>query len=115
MDLQEAIKAHSDWKMKLRKYLVKPDKSLGTSEVGAADKCQLGKWLMGEGRKHAHLPVYSVVVSQHTAFHKAAASVVANADRGLCVDGDIALGSKSPFAEASRNIVSALMKLQADL
>jgi hypothetical protein len=34
MDYAEAIKAHSDWKMKLKVYLAKPDHSLKVAEVG---------------------------------------------------------------------------------
>ncbi len=113
MDYAEAIKAHSDWKMKLKVYLAKPDHSLNVAEVGADDRCALGKWLRGEGRVHTEWPEYARLVSEHAAFHKAAAEVVSRADRGVCVDDEIALGNHSPFATASSAVVVALMAMKA--
>lgn len=113
MDFQEAIRAHSAWKMKLAAYVFKPDHSLSSSEVGADDKCELGKWLKGDGRKYSNLPEYSGLVFKHALFHNAAASVIVKADCGQCVDDEIALGAKTPFAEASSAVVSALMTIKA--
>ncbi len=113
MDFMEAIKAHSAWKMKLQAYLVKPDHSLSISVVGADDKCSLGQWLKGEGRIHTNLPEYSALVSQHALFHRAAASVIEKADHGQCVDEEVALGAKSPYAAASSAVVAALMAMRA--
>ncbi|MGA7157046.1 MAG: CZB domain-containing protein [Acidobacteriaceae bacterium] len=113
MDFGQAITAHSAWKMKLRTYLARPDSSLKVAEVRADDQCELGKWLKNEGRKHAGQQEYAKLVVEHTAFHKAAADVIEKADRGVCVDDEIALGSKSPFASASSSIVSALMAMKA--
>lgn len=113
MDFLDAIRAHSAWKMKLSTYLFKPDHSLDASEVGADDNCELGKWLKGDGRKHSSLSEYSGLVSKHALFHKAAASVIVKADSGQCVNDEIALGAKSPFAEASSAVVSALMMMKA--
>jgi hypothetical protein len=39
--------------------------------------------------------------------------VIVKADCGQCVDDEIALGAKSPFAEASSAVVSALMTIKA--
>jgi len=97
--------------MKLSAYVYKPDHSLNPSEVGADDRCELGKWLKGDGHKHADLPEYAELVSKHAVFHKAAAAVIEKADRGEKVDDEIALGSASPFASASSAVVSALMKM----
>lgn len=101
--------------MKLSAYVYKPDHSLSPAEAGADDRCELGKWLKGEGRRHASLPEYTELVSKHAVFHKAAASVIEKADRGEKVDDEIALGAQSPFAAASSAVVSALMKMGAKI
>ena len=56
MDFDHAIAAHSSWKMKLSKYLAKPDHSLQPKEIAPDDRCDLGKWIVAEGKKFANLP-----------------------------------------------------------
>ncbi len=113
MDFTEAIKAHADYKMKLRSYLTKPDGSLSAAEMATDNHCVLGKWLHGAGRKYSGLPEYERLVSDHETFHKAVAEVIEKADRGMCMDCEVALGSQSPFALASSMIVAALMGMKA--
>lgn len=111
MDFLEAIKAHSAWKKRLAAYVAKPDHSLNPVEAGAEDQCELGRWIKGEGQKHASSPFFAELVIKHAAFHKAAALVIEQVDRGEKVDEEIALGAKSPFGLASEGVVHALMML----
>jgi hypothetical protein len=113
MDFDQAIAAHSQWKQKLSIYLQKPDRSLNHSEVSADNRCDLGKWLAGEGKKFAHLPEYAAVASDHTRFHKAAGDIVRRANSGEHVEEATALGAKSEFASASSAVVRALMALKS--
>lgn len=115
MDINDAIRAHSQWKTKLAAYLSKPDHSLNPSTVGADNQCVLGQWLHGEGRKHAKLPEYSKLVSDHAHFHKAAANVIRKADSGQSVAHEVALGSHSEFTSASAGVVQSLMAMRAKL
>jgi hypothetical protein len=112
MNFDEAISAHSGWKAKLKLYLAKPDHSLKANEVGAADQCVLGRWMVGEGRKFAAFPEFAKLTAEHTHFHKAAASVVGRADAGDNVSEEVALGAKSEFAQASSQVVAAIMELK---
>ena len=111
MDANQAVVAHSTWKSKLANYIKDPNHSLTAAEVEASDRCDLGKWLKGEGRKHASLQEYSKLVAEHARFHRAAASVVRNADKHN-VQADMALGSKSEFGEASASVVLAIMAMK---
>ncbi len=113
MDFDQAIMAHSNWKQKLRAYLAKPDRSLSASEVALDNKCDLGKWISGEGAKHASLPEFQTLRTEHTHFHKAAAAVVHKADSGQNVTEETALGSKSEFSSASSSVVNAIMAIKA--
>jgi methyl-accepting chemotaxis protein len=113
MNFDEAIVAHSQWKMKLASYVSKPDHSLRASEVGSDDKCALGVWLHGEGKKYSSLPEFPKLVSDHAHFHQAASNVIRKADSGQRVTEDIALGANSEFATASSAVVLALMAMKA--
>lgn len=112
MDFDEAIKAHSAWKLKLSTYLRKPDGSLKPNEVQLDNKCALGQWIYGEGAKWSTLSEYTSLKNEHSRFHKAAAEVIKKADSGQDTNEDTALGSKSEFASASNNVVSAIMGIR---
>lgn len=112
MDFDEAIKAHSAWKMKLSTYLKKPDGSLKASDIQADNKCSLGQWIHGEGEKWSFLPEYSKLKTEHAKFHKAAAQVINKADSGQDTTEETALGAKSEFALASTAIVTAIMAIR---
>jgi len=113
MDFDHAISAHSQWKQELSSYVQKPDRSLDPSVVGSDNRCDLGKWLAGEGKKFARHPEYSAVVSEHARFHKAAGEIVRRANSGEHVAEETALGTKSEFAAASNAVVRSIMALKS--
>jgi hypothetical protein len=113
MDFDQAISAHSKWKAKLRSYLAKPDRSLSASEVAQDDKCELGKWIFGEGAKYSGLPEFQTLRSEHARFHKAAAGVIHKAESGQSVAEETALGAKSEFTSATTAVVTALVAMKA--
>ena len=101
--------------MKLASYLAKPDHSLNATVVESPGQCDLGKWISGEGKKYSSLPEFTAMVTGHTAFHKAAASVIRKADAGHQVGEEVALGAKSEFATASNAVVRSLMTLRTKI
>ena len=112
MNFDEAIKAHTDWKIKLSMYLKKPDGSLKPAEVCLDNKCKLGIWIYGEGAAHSAIPEYPTLKSEHAKFHKAAAEIIKKADAGQSVTEDMAVGNKSAFGAASNAVVSAIMAIR---
>jgi hypothetical protein len=112
MDFDQAISCHVQWKSKLAAYVNHPDHSLSAAELGREDRCDLGKWLHGEGQKFAMLPEFAKLVVDHAHFHAAAADVVKKADSGRRVSEEIALGAKSDYATASNAVVTSLMKMK---
>lgn len=74
MDFDQAIAAHSGWKRKLTTYLKNPDKSLKHLDIAQANKCDLGQWLDGEGKKFADRPEFVKRKTDHMRFHKVAAA-----------------------------------------
>ena len=112
MNFDEAIRAHSDWKMKLNRYLSNPDGSIDVQDLSKDNLCALGKWLHGEGRSFGNVAEYKKLIEEHAHFHKAAADVVIRKDRGEDVKSEIALGGNSAFAKYSMSVVSLLMKMK---
>jgi methyl-accepting chemotaxis protein len=112
MNFDDAIKAHSNWKIKLSSYISKPDGSINKSQVAQDNLCDLGKWLYGEGRRFSNDPDYQNLLKQHARFHKAAANVVAKAESGVNVTQELQLGASSEFSLASSEVVISIMKMK---
>ncbi|MBF0492129.1 MAG: CZB domain-containing protein [Deltaproteobacteria bacterium] len=113
MNFDDAIKAHSVWKTKLGLYLNKPDASLKPVEVEPDNRCDLGKWIHGEGAKHASLPEFGQLKETHRLFHQEAAKIVQRANNGEKVNEEVALGAKSGFGNASTKVITLLMILKS--
>jgi hypothetical protein len=112
MNFDEAIIAHSQWKLKLRSYVAQPDGSLKAGEVQLDNKCSLGQWLYGEGQKYSGFPEYATLKEEHAKFHKAAADIIRRADAKQDVSKELALGQKSDFLTASSNVINAITALR---
>jgi hypothetical protein len=98
--------------MKLSLYLRKPDGTLHPHEIEPDNKCDLGKWIVGEGAKFSALPTFRSLKVGHARFHKAAADVVRRADSGANTVEEVALGADSEFGHASRGVVQAIMSMR---
>ena len=114
MNFDDCVKAHVAWKSKLQGYLRNPDKSLTPTTVESDRNCDLGKWLHGEGAKFASNTKFSQLVAEHDKFHKAAASIIRQADTGKSVVEETALGGKSEFSTASAKVVGLIMDCKKD-
>jgi|SRR5579864_3631198 len=112
MNFDQAIGAHGAWKLKLSVYLRKHDGSLKSQEASQDNKCELGQWIYGEGKKYSTLPEYAALKNEHGRFHKAAAAVIEKADAGQSVSDETALGAKSEFGTASSAVVLAIMNMK---
>lgn len=112
MTFDDAVNCHSEWKRKLQAYVSNADGSRNVEEVGSNNKCKLGRWIRGDGRKYAGLPEFAKLIAEHTRFHKAAADIVRRADRGQDVSFEFAVGAGSEFSLASSAVVLALMDMK---
>jgi methyl-accepting chemotaxis protein len=112
MSFDEAVNCHSEWKRKLCAYVLNPDGSMNIDEVGSNNKCKLGRWIRGDGRKYSGFPEFTKLIAEHTRFHKAAADLVNRANRGQDVSFEFALGVGSEFSLASSAVVLAIMDMK---
>lgn len=116
MDFDEAIRAHSTWKIKLQQYLSNPDNSINVVELAKDNVCPLGCWIHGEGlRNYGKLPEHKTLLEQHREFHKAAADIVMRKNKGEDVKAETALGAQSPFAKHSANVVASIMQMKRQI
>jgi hypothetical protein len=79
IDIDTAIAAHENWKLRLQNYLNgNSTETLQPEIVCLDDRCDLGKWLHGPGgQRLGKYPSFSVLVARHKYFHVQASTVVA--------------------------------------
>ncbi|CAO5675797.1 MAG: hypothetical protein HEEMFOPI_00934 [Holosporales bacterium] len=111
--IDDYIKAHSDWKIKLQRYLRHPDGSIKAAGLFDDHGCELGKWIFGSvDAKLKSFPEFEKLQKEHRRFHQAAADIVERANRGEQIAEEVVIGSSSAFASASMSVVTLLMNLK---
>ena len=115
IDIDTAIAAHENWKLRLQNYLDgKSSETLQPEVVCLDDRCDLGKWLHGPGgQRLGKYPAFSMLVARHKYFHLQASTVVALAQGG---DKDKATQTlDSSYRHASSQVVLLLKELKRGL
>jgi aerotaxis receptor len=112
IDLDTAVKAHADWKLKLRNA-ANEQSTLDAATVSRDDCCVLGKWLHGAGRPgYGHLPQFTDLIGKHANFHQQAGQVAQTINDGHYDRALTMIGSGTPFADASNGVVVAIRQLR---
>ena len=113
MDIDSAIQAHSNWKLRLFNYARgKPAGEIDLQSLWKDDFCLLDRWLQDEGRKYSDHPKFARLLETHSAFHACAASLGALLERGQGAQVQSQLGS--PDSEINRlsfRLVAILLDL----
>lgn len=115
IDIDTAIAAHENWKLRLQNYLNgKSSEVLQPELVCLDDRCDLGKWLHGPGgQRLGKYPAFSMLVARHKYFHVQASTVVALAQAD---DKDKANQTlDSSYRHASNQVVLLLKELKRGL
>ena len=114
IDLNSAIKAHADWKLKLR-HAITAHETLDAETVARDDCCALGKWVHGpDGKKFGHFPVFSELVRQHADFHQEAGQVARTINQQEYAKASRMLEAHAPFSKASQVVIHAIRQLKSD-
>lgn len=112
VDLNEAIKAHSEWKMKLR-GAISTQTSLDVQAIAKDDCCALGKWLHGESKaRFGALPAHTDCMRLHANFHKEAAKIAKAINDKHYAEAEAMLGTGTPYATASQSVVIGIGTLK---
>lgn len=111
MRFRDAVTAHTGWKLRVARYLSKPDGSLKGPVVRQDNQCDLGKWLYNEGRAFLRLREYQKLLEDHARLHQSAGDLVHLANLGERVGGFASLGDHTPFGMAAKDLAASLESL----
>ncbi len=78
LDFQKWIAAHRDWRRRLQAYIDGlSTEQLDEKVISCDDRCDLGKWIHGNGRRfYGSESNFRQLQTDHAHFHKAAGEVV---------------------------------------
>jgi hypothetical protein len=115
VDLDSAIKAHAQWRTKLRDA-AKKHQQLDADTIGRDDCCDLGRWLHGRGQgSYGGLPAFQSLMDRHRDFHKVAGAIAQTINRGNYAQAEQALAGDTPFSQASSDVGAAIIQLRNSL
>jgi hypothetical protein len=112
MDFDDAIAAHTKWKVRLRTFLGGNGEPLDPATVARDNQCDLGKWIYGEGARYASLPAYEQLKTAHAKFHRCASQVVSAAKQGRAAEAQAMLEAGGEFGRLSSDTVTAIMQMK---
>jgi methyl-accepting chemotaxis protein len=116
INLNNAIKAHADWRNKLRKALIHKEQ-LDAETIGRDNCCELGKWLHGAGKsQYGGKPSFVKLVDAHRAFHEEAGRVAQEVNSGRYELANKMLeNTAAGFTKASNTVKSFIVQLTREL
>lgn len=116
MKLEDAIAAHAEWKLRLRKYVDGTSaEQLVAATICRDDQCALGKWMHGDGRRLASVAEFVEARAAHADFHRHAGDVVRAVDAGDRPRATGLLAPSGAFEKASLSVASCLVRLRRAL
>lgn len=108
MDLDKALSAHAEWKVKLRTAIAKCE-TMDVAKVSADNCCELGKWLHGADKpKLQNVAAYRDLVTKHATFHKEAGRVATEINARHMDKAAKMLEAGTPYAMASSAVGLAI-------
>ena len=114
MDLDNAVKAHAEWKMKLRSAIAKRER-LDAATLARDNCCPLGQWLHGEARAlFGKSPRFHACVEKHAAFHSEVGRVARVINVGDYEAAERLLGAGTAYAAASSEVGAAIVQLKRE-
>ena len=114
LDIQMAMAAHDNWKLRLQAYLNGASKEDFLPEVICFDdRCDLGRWIHGDGAARlGRYPGFTALLGHHKMFHYAASNVVALSKGGKEAEAQKMLeGSFNSFSAAVNQDLMALKQV----
>jgi methyl-accepting chemotaxis protein len=114
INLENAIKAHADWRSKLR-LAAQRNEQVDADTIARDDCCELGKWLHGVGTsKCGGKPSFAALIDAHKGFHQEAGKVARAINQGHGVEAEGMLDSGTGFADASSTVTRTIVQLRKE-
>lgn len=111
MDLNQAIKAHTYWKLMLR-WMINGERPVDPVATADDQRCELGQWIVGAGAAYGDLPEFVCLVGEHRNFHRIAGEVIALVTHGHRSAAEVMLAAEGEFSLASTRTLDAIRALQ---
>jgi len=114
MNLDNAVQTHAQWKTKLRTAIAKHEQ-LDLMTLSRDDCCELGQWLLGEGKtSYGKLVSHADCVQKHLVFHSEVTKVAraVNAKQFEAAEGMLDAGT--PYAKASSALSISFLQLRKE-
>jgi methyl-accepting chemotaxis protein len=116
ISLDNAIKAHADWRLKLRTASQQHEK-LDADTITRDDCCELGKWLHGSGKsKFGSNPNFVALLDAHKVFHQEAGKVARAVNQNLGTGKvEAMLGADTSFSRASNTVTRLIAQMKSEM
>jgi hypothetical protein len=115
IDLDSAIRAHAEWRSKLRAAAT-GRQTMDAEIIACDDCCELGKWLHGRGKsQYGTKASFTALLDNHRSFHTEAGKVARLINQAAYDEAERQLESGSAFSQASNRVGSAVVQLQREL
>ena len=114
LNFDTAVHKHTLWKARFRSAIDQKT-LLDASAVEKDYHCDLGKWLLGDGRSLlGHHKSYEHCVQTHAEFHQEAAKIARHINEQKYDEAEILLGDESHFARLSYILLGAFAALESE-
>ncbi len=114
INLDNAIKAHANWRSKLR-LAANKNEQIDADTAGRDDCCELGKWLHGAGSStFGGRPTFVALIDRHRAFHTEAGKVASLINQGNGAQAEKMLGSGTPFSQTSDEVTRLIVQFKSE-
>jgi len=112
LDVDSAIEAHRQWKVKLRQAMAGHQK-LDADTICRDDQCPLGRWIHGPGgTRWGTRPIFVELRDKHAVFHQAAGRVAKAINAGRYAEAKQMIESGSVFGDASIEVSTVLTQVK---
>jgi methyl-accepting chemotaxis protein len=110
-DFEQAAKAHADWKSRLYACVEGRGEVLEPEVVASDNRCALGGWMYGAGRRLAKHGEYEALRGTHASFHRCAGEIVTLAQAGQRDQAQHTLANE--FVAASKATIDRLYAMKS--
>lgn len=114
LNWDQMILAHSRWKTRLKQAIESQEK-IDAQVAGKDDQCEMGKWIYGEGKRHASVSAYNDLKTKHAKFHACIPAVLNAARSSSPAKALELLNPGGEFYRASSDCVNAISALKQSL
>lgn len=112
MNLETAVRAHAEWKLKLKMAIARRE-TIDVVKLSADNCCDLGRWLHGDARRLLGAdPIHGECIRRHATFHCEAGKIGRAINEGFMEQANAMLAAGTPFDHASAAVRDVLVRMQ---